>query len=130
MADCETWSRAPAPVNEPVSAIAWTISSCRRSMAGHDLRQWSARSEIKRSYRNHLYYLWLLGRRSPGADLEGAFHVLALRVRGQVAVNRVRAFGIRPEFEGDGLPGGGPLRDSVGPVDREAVGDVPSRKGD
>src|SRR5688572_27166329 len=31
MADCETWSLWPAAVNEPVSAMARMISSCRRS---------------------------------------------------------------------------------------------------
>src|SRR5688572_13013045 len=33
IADCETCSFSPAAVNEPVSAIARMISSCRRSMA-------------------------------------------------------------------------------------------------
>ena len=32
IADCETCSRAPAAVNEPLSAIARRISSCRRSI--------------------------------------------------------------------------------------------------
>src|SRR4051794_38612796 len=32
IADCETCSRAPAAVNEPVSAIARSISSCLRSI--------------------------------------------------------------------------------------------------
>ena len=32
IADCETFSRAPAAVKEPVSAIARMISSCRKSM--------------------------------------------------------------------------------------------------
>src|SRR5947209_5880473 len=32
MADCETWSLRPQAVNDPVSAIACRISSCRRSI--------------------------------------------------------------------------------------------------
>ena len=36
IADCDTCSFRPAPVKEPVSATAWTISSWRRSMRGID----------------------------------------------------------------------------------------------
>src|SRR5687767_11053196 len=32
MADCDTWSLRPQAVNDPVSAIACRISSCRRSI--------------------------------------------------------------------------------------------------
>src|SRR5436190_3296805 len=38
MADCDTWSFRPHAVNDPVSAMAWRISSWRRSTAQYIVR--------------------------------------------------------------------------------------------
>jgi hypothetical protein len=38
MADCETRNFSPAAVNDPVSAMARMISSCRRSMGAGYMR--------------------------------------------------------------------------------------------
>src|SRR3954463_2090734 len=62
IADCETFSRAPAAVKEPVSAIARMISSCLRSMVpsiGRDPAGSRGISEMKRIYQSYRTGLWL-----------------------------------------------------------------------
>src|SRR5262245_2396629 len=98
MADWETWSWVPAPVKEPVSAMARTISSCLKSITPDALcRVPGARREIESIYLNYAFRL--------SADLEGPLHFAALRILRQGAVNREVSGLIGPEFEGDRLPG-------------------------
>src|SRR5919112_4525399 len=51
MADCETWSRAPARVKEPVSAIALMISSCLRSTMSSRAQDVRLRLVVERQHR-------------------------------------------------------------------------------
>src|SRR5215471_13787508 len=122
MADCETWRRAPAAVNDPVSAIALTISSCRRSIAPRLWGKGSYKGNKKNRFNLSILVMGL-------PDRQRALHVLALRVQRQIAVEREGAGPVGPEFERHRLPGAGALDDAV-VVDGEAVRDVLRREGD